>query len=119
MHTIDNIHLKLPEEVTGIPSVIIRIKDFGDNTIKLTYDKQMSSASDPKVSSSDRFGNLKLHVEKNVINIDEPIKIVDTKTLDDLADNRAADDTAIAPAKPVSQLLTIRSAATKSRVHNQ
>jgi membrane protein implicated in regulation of membrane protease activity len=38
VHTIDNIHLKLPEEETGIPSVIVRIKDFGDNTIKLTYD---------------------------------------------------------------------------------
>lgn len=82
-HTSGNIQLKLPEEVTGIPVVIVRINGFGDNTIKFS--------SKEKVSSFDNFGALKVDVNNNVIDIIDPIRIQDTQTLDGIADHRVAE----------------------------
>lgn len=110
-HTSGNIQLKLPEEVTGIPVVIVRINGFGDNTIKFS-----SKESKEKVSSFDNFGPLKLNVNNNVIDIIDPIKIQDTQTLYGIADNRVAERgsaTVVKHTAASGEVRTGRSAKTK------
>ena len=100
----NTIQLKIPEEETGIPRIVFKIKGFGESVLTLKPDAKQSILGETDVLNQD--------VKKNVIEITDPIKVYYTKGPYQIADHRSGDQIE-------SKSVTVNGTVTEQKFHSK